>query len=248
MESGKLYVVFNKWIRNYETNEMPYKIGITKNTVKERFYGLGLKMPGEFETVFAYQFEDSLRAEQIIQGVFDNYRVKGEWFYLDEAKLDLIKSNCETMGGIPVTDEFDDEIQISTESNIESDDSAEDNDDAINDSVKIKGVNVPLHKNENETTQDFIKRLLRLFFDKNLIPDIEINNMLNKDYCINVFGIPYPIIQNDKTKLVDRKGHSRYWKEKIGNYYVCSQWWKQKEKIYKKYFYRWIMKIAEYNT
>ncbi|GMO49495.1 MAG: hypothetical protein Ta2B_30570 [Termitinemataceae bacterium] len=48
MDKGILYVVFNKWINNPETQEMPYKIGITRGSVDDRYYGLGLKMPGKF--------------------------------------------------------------------------------------------------------------------------------------------------------------------------------------------------------
>jgi len=54
---GKLYVIHNEWIKKPKTGEMPYKIGITKNTVKERYYGLDLKMPGDFECDFAYEFD-----------------------------------------------------------------------------------------------------------------------------------------------------------------------------------------------
>ena len=254
MESGILYVVFNKWIKSPETGEMPYKIGITKKSVKERYYGLGLKMPGEFETVFAYQLEDCAKAEKSIQGILDKHRVNGEWFSIDEKILELIKSICETiMGGILVTDEFDDEIKIATESDIENDgefeDYSEDNSETENDTINIKGTVVPLYKNKNEITQDFVKRILHLFFRKDFIPDAEIKNMLDKDYCIKTFGIRYPIIQDDKNKLVDDKGHNRYWsKEKIGDYYICSQWWKSSEEIYRKKLSRWIIKIGETNA
>jgi hypothetical protein len=57
MDIGILYVVFNKWIKNPDSNEIPYKIGITRGSVEDRYYGLGLKMPGKFETLFAYEFD-----------------------------------------------------------------------------------------------------------------------------------------------------------------------------------------------
>jgi hypothetical protein len=243
MEKGLLYVVFNKWIKNPETGEMPHKIGITRTSVKERYYGLGLKMPGEFETVFAYNLDDYEKAEKSINDILTKYHVNGEWYNLDQEKLELIESICKTMGGEPITDEFDDEIIISTESSPETE-----YDDEINEgTLKIKGVEVPLCKKKNELTQDFVKRILRLFFNNDFIPDTEIRNMLEKDYCIKTFGIAFPIIQNDPNKLLDRKGHSRYWKERIGNYYICSQWWKQKENMYRKKLSKWIMKINDCN-
>jgi len=115
MDSGTLYVIFNKWISDPDTNEMPYKIGITKNTVEDRYYGLGLKMPGVFETLFAYKIKDYLKAEQYLHGILNKYCVNGEWFKLTQKELDLIKANCEAMDGTIVTDEIESEIKINTE-------------------------------------------------------------------------------------------------------------------------------------
>ncbi|MCL2806500.1 MAG: GIY-YIG nuclease family protein [Treponema sp.] len=85
---GLLYVVYNEWIKNPETGRMPYKIGITTKNVDERYYGLGLKMPGEFETLFAYKFDNCAKAEHLIQGVYESYCVNGEWFEItDELSL-----------------------------------------------------------------------------------------------------------------------------------------------------------------
>jgi len=115
--------------------------------------------------------------------------------------------------------------------------------------ININGTNIPLYKEEDEKIQDFVKKVLRVLFIKNLIPEDEIKNMLDEDYCKKTFDIPYSIIQSDKTKLIDDKGHPRYWSNKvIGNtFYVCSQWWKQKEKIYSKKISEWIKKIGKIN-
>jgi len=107
---GLLYVVYNEWIINPKTGKMPYKIGITKRTVDERYYGLGLKMPGTFRTLFAYQFDDCAEAESLIQGLFKRSRVNGEWFEIDDDQIELLKKNCDNMGGIPVTEETQKEI------------------------------------------------------------------------------------------------------------------------------------------
>ncbi|GHU11660.1 hypothetical protein FACS1894151_11360 [Spirochaetia bacterium] len=64
-------------------------------------------MPGKFETLFAYRFEEYTKAEQLIHGIFNKYRENGEWFNLNQKQLDLIKANCEEMGGILVSDEFE---------------------------------------------------------------------------------------------------------------------------------------------
>jgi hypothetical protein len=119
MDIGILYVVFNKWIRNPETNEYPYKIGITRGSVEDRYYGLGLKMPGKFETLFAYKFDDCAKAEQLIHGILNKKRENGEWFNINQKELDIIKANCEVMDGIPVTDEVENEIKEETEAGLE---------------------------------------------------------------------------------------------------------------------------------
>jgi predicted Zn-dependent peptidase len=99
METGLLYVVFNKTIRDTETNELLYKIGITKNQIDERYHSLGLKMPGKFETLFAYRLEDYAKAEQTIHQILHKYRENGEWFKLSQKELEHIKMTCELMGG-----------------------------------------------------------------------------------------------------------------------------------------------------
>lgn len=120
MDNGILYVVSNKWIRNPETNEMPYKIGITRGSVDDRYYGLGLKMPGKFETLFAYKFDDCAKAEQLIHGILNKKRENGEWFNINQKELDHIKATCELMAGILVTDEVENEIETETGIKIES--------------------------------------------------------------------------------------------------------------------------------
>jgi hypothetical protein len=110
MSNGILYVITNDWIRDPETNITPYKIGITKNSIGERYYGLGLKMPGTFKALFAYKLENYEKAEKFIHGILFKHRVNGEWFNIEKKELDLIKMNCEAMGGIDITDDVKVEI------------------------------------------------------------------------------------------------------------------------------------------
>ena len=114
MDNGILYVVFNKWIRNPDTNGIPYKIGITRGSVEDRYYGLGLKMPGKFETLFAFEFNDCAKAEQLIHGILNKKRENGEWFTITEKELEHIKMTCEIMEGKLVTNEVENEIETET--------------------------------------------------------------------------------------------------------------------------------------
>jgi hypothetical protein len=119
MDTGILYVVYNKWICDPETNKIPYKIGITRGTVDDRYYGLGLKMPGKFETLFAYKFDDCANAEKTIHSILNKKRINGEWFDIDQDNLDHIDKTCKLMGGILVTDEVENEIETETGEEIE---------------------------------------------------------------------------------------------------------------------------------
>jgi hypothetical protein len=115
MNTGILYVVYNEWIRDPATGQMPYKIGITSTTVENRYYGLGLKMPGKFETLFAYRIDDYAGAEQALQRILKSRRINGEWFSIEEKELNFIKQTCEMMQGRLVTDEVESEIEEETE-------------------------------------------------------------------------------------------------------------------------------------
>jgi hypothetical protein len=168
MDLGILYVVFNKWISNPETNEIPYKIGITRGSVEDRYYGLGLKMPGKFETLFAYEFDDCAKAEQLIHGILNKKRENGEWFTITEMELEHIKKTCEIMGGKLVTNEVENEIEteIGSETIYENelDFSEEHKNDKLTEeyrptkklmSTKITGKDI-LNMDIGETISDFL--------------------------------------------------------------------------------------------
>jgi len=123
MKSGILYIVFNDWIRDPQTGKKPYKIGITSTSVSNRYYGLGLKMPGEFETLFAYKLKNFKEAEKAILEILKPlHHVNGEWFNISQNEINLVESICITMGGKIVTDEVKQEVEIETEEENEEDD------------------------------------------------------------------------------------------------------------------------------
>jgi hypothetical protein len=118
-ETGKVYVVHNEWIQNPEAEEgaTTYKIGMTTTTVDKRYYGLGLKMPGEFECDFAYEFngEKYREVEKTLKKILSKSRVGGEWFDLDADSYDGVQSVCEIAGGKLVTEAVEEEIEEEAE-------------------------------------------------------------------------------------------------------------------------------------
>jgi hypothetical protein len=122
MENGKVYVVHNEWIQDPETDDMPYKIGITRNSVDDRYYGLGLKMPGEFICDFAYEFSDNYtKVEKTLHSMLNQLNINGEWFNINEEALDGIKTICELAGGKLITEIVETEIEEITGEEIHPD-------------------------------------------------------------------------------------------------------------------------------
>jgi predicted HNH restriction endonuclease len=68
-------------------------------------------MPGKFETLFAYKFDNCTKVEQTIHHILNRKRENGEWFVVNEYELEHIKATCELMEGILVTDEVNNEIE-----------------------------------------------------------------------------------------------------------------------------------------
>ncbi len=114
MGSGKVYVVHNDCIQNLnaEKGYKTYKIGITTKSVSERYYDLGLVMPGKFVCNFAYEFdsEQYKEIEKALHKTLKKSKVDGEskkggeWYDLSDDELDGIRSICEMIGGKLITD------------------------------------------------------------------------------------------------------------------------------------------------
>lgn len=113
---GKLYVVHNDCIRDIETDDVFYKIGITDSTVEKRYYGLGLKMPGEFVCDFAYEFKEEKhkKLEGVIHNILSQSKSNGEWFTCNEDVLDGLQELCVMLEGKLVTDEIEQDIEQET--------------------------------------------------------------------------------------------------------------------------------------
>jgi len=208
MNSGLLYVVYNEWIRDPKTNEMPYKIGITTKTVDDRYYGLGLKMPGDFKTKFAYKFSDCKIIEQIVHGMLNQLCVNGEWFNVNEITLDSIQESCKAMGGELITAKIEEEIEIETE--IDSRDFTQYN---------FNGQKYKKNRLVLAVVKEYVKNnkvdidTLQNIFDSKLQGSLGVvDNLENAEKIINRSGhkrhfINDPIELNDGQKIV-----------------VCSQW------------------------
>ena len=67
-----------------------------------------------------------------------------------------------------------------------------------------------MYKNENESIQDYVKRLLNILFSNNLLSKEMISQLQNKEYCKITFDINYPLLEQDINKIRPA-GKARYY-------------------------------------
>ena len=115
----------------------------------------------------------------------------------------------------------------------------------LNETVSIKGIKLPLYRDSKTTIQDFVKETLQVLFDNNLLNSEEIKRLQDKSYSQQNFGIQHPLLQKEWKNCVI-SGHSRYWNSnKIGDFYVCSQWWKEKTDLYDEKLSDWLKTLQK---
>lgn len=114
--------------------------------------------------------------------------------------------------------------------------------------IKIKGHTFDLYMNPQHGDmlfQDFVKRTFTDLLEWDLIPIREIEKLQQRDYSKETFDLQYALLQKDKNKCVDATGKQRYWTKKIGTFYICSQWWKEKvDPVYANKFAEWLRYLS----
>jgi len=123
------------------------------------------------------------------------------------------------------------------------------NNEILNKTINYKGKIIYFKKNNNESFQDFVKKMIEFMFNHSLLSDNEIKLLKTRDYSKETFGIDFPLLQDDVNKITI-EDHCRYWKKiKFGGiYYCCSQWWLSKISEYEPLFAKWIDKIFNDNN
>jgi hypothetical protein len=114
--------------------------------------------------------------------------------------------------------------------------------------INYKNNTIYFKKTNNESFQDFVKKIIEFMFNHSLLSDNEIKLLQTRDYSKETFGIEFPLLQNDENKITF-EGHCRYWKKnKFGGiYYCCSQWWLGKISEYEPLFANWMNKVFNDN-
>lgn len=102
------------------------------------------------------------------------------------------------------------------------------------------------NRKQNESIQEWVKRILVELFNNNLLSELEIKQLHNEEYSIRTFGISHALLC-DNEKDINISGHMRYWTRwKLkGKYYVCSQWWKARFPEYERNIHNWLRRILK---
>ncbi len=105
---------------------------------------------------------------------------------------------------------------------------------------------IPLefNKRENETIQNYVKRLLVLCRDNGFLTPERLAQLQDLKWCQLNFHLAYSLLEKNRWKTIV-SGYSRYYKNFIltyngTEYYVCSQWWRELSPVYEKDLEKWV--------
>lgn len=114
--------------------------------------------------------------------------------------------------------------------------------------IRIKGHAFDLYMNPHHGDtifQDFVQRTIADLLKWNLIPATEIEKLQKFDYSKETFGLQYALFQKNWKDCLDNTGKARYWAKKIGIFFVCSQWRKEKVvPVYEDKFAEWLKYLS----
>ena len=100
----------------------------------------------------------------------------------------------------------------------------------------------PLPSIHKETIQDWVKRLFTYLLRNRLLTEWESERLHDLAYSKRTFGINHAMFVDRQSDTII-SGHARYWQKPIGQYYVCSQWWKTSESLYEENIRRWLLRV-----
>lgn len=96
-------------------------------------------------------------------------------------------------------------------------------------------------KQSDEKIGEYIRGAMReLFYQEILSPEV-VNDLKDKKFCKDTFGLDFPMLEESESKLYDGKGKLRYWKDIFGGkYYITNHWFEPQREL----FDAWLKKIV----
>lgn len=106
-------------------------------------------------------------------------------------------------------------------------------------SVTINSQHYNLYKN----LQDFVKFTIRQLIETNSLPEYELKNLEDKDYCKKTFNLNYPMLSKDRFAFAEDKKHPRYYAKEAffeKEYYLCNHWFNEDKE-----FANWLKTLSK---
>lgn len=100
----------------------------------------------------------------------------------------------------------------------------------------------PVLPKSKETIQEWVKRIFTYLFKNNILTEQEIIRLHDLNYSKRKFEILFPLLV-DTLEETQIQGHNRYWRNKIGKYYICSQWQLHKDADYEFLIRQWLVNV-----
>ena len=97
---------------------------------------------------------------------------------------------------------------------------------------------------ERAWLQQIVQKLMQTLLEDypTLLSHEEKGSLMDADYCKNVLGLrlTFPLLSNER--IVN--GQPRYWVQRYGGYYVCSEWWKDHHEHNAEALHRFVRRLV----
>ena len=106
-----------------------------------------------------------------------------------------------------------------------------------------------------ERVQPYVQSLMKMLLEDypTLLDDADIRNLMNRDYCQKILGFQlggFPLLRRMEVgrKGSDNDSQDRYYAKLYGGeFYVCSQWWRDDHPANAQSLLRFVTQLAERN-
>lgn len=116
--------------------------------------------------------------------------------------------------------------------------------------VLIKDKEFSLYRKSDEKIQDFVRDIFKRLLEMNAIPESELKNLHDKEYCKKTFDLNFALFVDSEAERTV-KGRARYSSEQtffVKGYYICSEWWLGKTTVYDNNIAEWLRKLSTDQT
>ena len=79
----------------------------------------------------------------------------------------------------------------------------------------------------------YVQQSIQNLYKNGKISDLDIKNLMIKDYCKNIFNLNYPMLKSSNESRYDHNNNPRYYaSEKIPGYWFTNDWYERNFDLY----------------